>query len=385
MRLLALIACLICLLGCKETTAQKTNVVIATNNGDLYNIDIKNKQLLWKIDGNENTHHLTYFTLNDSSILRAYSDKRIVEINKSTGKINWEHSDSLSPNHSTYGYDFNDVGHFLFSQYPIMYKNAFIFANTKGEVKSVDTNTKQVNWTHQVSQPIYHSPLMLNGKLLVNKNHYLAYVNPDSGKKQESLAFEAPLVREPMIEQGLIYVVDEDESIFCLDKNLTILWKNDKGLAHDVLAVGKNAIVSGRENITRFDKKTGEVKWQLTLPKQSTKVAIDTQQADGSMFSAGPADDDLQSLEISGDNVFASTPHYLLKIDLDKGKILKKHYFAEKEIVGDIKFYDGNIYYLGRNGHLYKMDKHFKQESVVYKNPHNAPQPPIDEAYIMLY
>jgi outer membrane protein assembly factor BamB len=385
MRLLALITCLVCLLGCKEATRQKTNAVIATNNGDLYHIDIKNNRLLWKIDGNENTHHLTYFTVNDSSIFRAYSDKRVVELEKDTGRIKWEYSDSLSPNHSVYGYDFDDVGHFLFSQYPIIHKNAFIFANTKGEIKSVDINTKKVNWTHQISQPIYHSPLMLNGKLLVNKNHYLAYVNPDTGKKQESLGFESPLVTEPIIEQGLIYVVDEDETIFCLDKDLAIVWKNDKGLAEDVFAVSKNAIVSGRENIARFDKKTGEVKWQLMLPKQNTKVSIDTKQADGSIFSVGPADDDLQSLDIFDDEVFASTPHYLLKIDLDSGKVLKKHYFLDKEIVGDIKFYDGDIYYLGRNGHLYKMDEHFKQESIVYKNLHNTAQPAIDEAYIALY
>ena len=384
MRFFLALVCCICLMGCKDDTQPKTNLLVATSNGDLYNIAIAKGQLLWKLEGNKNTDELTFFTLRDNTILRAYSDKRVAEIDRDSGKVNWTFNDVVSPSHGAYGYDFKGVGHYFFGQYPVVYGNAFIFGNTLGEVKSVDLKTRAVNWTHQASWVIFNSPILVNGKLLVNKNYRLEFIDPDTGKKISSLEFAKPLTQQVIFDGNAIYAIDEEGTVFCIDTTLAILWQHGNKDARSIQAIGSSSVITEGVQLGSLDKKTGAPQWAIDIPKQTTKKDVESKNGTET-YTVSPKKDAVRAVEFVKDTLIVATPHYLLKLDASSGKIIHQHYFADREIVGKVQHYAGVYYYLCSDEVVYKMDNRLEKETIVSRNISYKTQRKEDDAHLVFY
>lgn len=351
----------------------KTNLLIATNNGDLYNVNLATGKLQWQILDQRNNDELTYFTQQDQTILRAYSDKRIVEIDKQTGKINWVFTDEVSPNQAEYGYNFSGVSHLLFAQYPIIQGRNFIFGSSQGEFKSVDQKTRKVKWTHQIHQPVYCSPVMFNNKVVINASSSIRTLNLTDGKRIATFDLETPAFLAPIVNDNLLYVVDEHGGVYCLDANLNLSWKHKPEIAmfqQTKLNFSEKDIIYGDTAMISLKKKGGELNWRIVLPQQIDKKGKNNL---------------LQSMEVMDDVIVANTPHYLLVIDQDNGEVLKQRHFADRETIGQIKYYNGFYYYLCSDNNLYKIDQDLKEEILVAKNIRYQTERAIDDTYIELY
>ena len=384
MRSLLVLICCIFLVGCKDDTPLKTNLLVATSNGDLYNIAIAKNQLIWKIEGNKNTDELTFFALSGNTILRAYSDKRVAEIDRDSGKVNWTFNDVVSPSHGAYGYDFKGVGHYLFGQYPVVHGDAFIFGNTLGEVKSVDLKTRAVKWTHQASWVIFNSPIMVNGKLLVNKNYRLEFIDPDNGSKLSSLAFDRPLTQQPVLDGQAIYVIDEDGTVFCFNTDLGLIWKFKDESVRSIQAVGASNVYVSGEKLQALDKKTGELRWAISLPKQQIKQSVETAK-DDSGNAAQAKSEAVQGVQEADGELIVNTEYSLVKLKAKNGSVIRQHHFTGRKIIGKTMQYKGQYFYLASDGAVYTMDSNFEKESVVSKAIAYQTERKLDDSYMVLY
>ncbi|MBB2147869.1 outer membrane protein assembly factor BamB family protein [Pedobacter gandavensis] len=351
----------------------KTNLIIATNNGDLYNVNLTTGKLQWQILDQRNNDELTYFTQHNQTILRAYSDKRILEIDKLNGKINWTFIDEVSANQAEYGYNFTGVSHLLFAQYPIVQGGSFIFGNSQGEFKSVDQKTRKINWTHQIHQPIYCSPAMFNNKVVINASSSIKTLNLANGSRIASFDLETPSFLAPVVNENLLYVVDEHGGVYCLNADLNLLWKHQPELdmfQQTKLNFSERDIFYGDTAMVSLKKKNGELNWRFVLPHQIDKKGKNNL---------------LQSMEVIDDVIVANTPHYLLVIDQDDGKILKQKYFGNRETIGQLKYDNGFYYYLCSDNNLYKIDQDLKEETVVARNIRYQTDRAMDDTYLAFY
>lgn len=372
----------------KKGEPLKTNLLIATNNGDLYNINLTTGKLQWQVVDGKDNDELTYFTQTEQTILRAYSDKRIVEIDKLTGKINWLYTDEVSPNQAEYGYDFTGVTHLLFAQYPIIQGSNFIFGNSQGEFKSVDLKTRKVKWTHQIPQPIYCSPVIFQNKVVINNSSSIRTLNLNNGQRIAVFDLETPAFLAPVVNNNLIYVLDENGGVFCLDSDLNLSWKYKPDIPmfqQTKLNFSKKDIIYGDTTMVSISKADGKLNWKISLPNKVDKIAKDYIAADGSKVMGSVKNNLLQSVEIVGDVIVANTPHYLLVIDQDNGRVLKQKYFTDRETIGQVKYYNGFYYYLCSDNNLYKINKDIKEESIVARNIKYQTERAIDDTYMEFY
>lgn len=362
------------LFGCtKKQESIKTNLLIATSNGDLYNVNLATGKLQWQILDQRNNDELTYFTQQAQTILRAYSDKRIVEIDKQTGKINWVFTDEVSLNQAEYGYNFSNVSHLLFAQYPIIQGSNFIYGSSQGEFKSVDQKTRKVKWTHQIHQPIFCSPVIFNNKVVINASSSIRTLNLANGKRIATFDLETPVFLAPVVNDNLLYLVDEHGGVYCLDADLNLSWNHKPEIEmfqQTKLNFSEKDIIYGDTAMVSLKKNGGELNWRIVLPHQVDKKGKNNL---------------LQSMEVMDDVIVANTPHYLLVIDQDNGKVLKQKYFADRETIGQIKYYNGFYYYLCSDNNLYKIDQDLKEETVVAKNIKYQTERAMDDTYIELY
>ncbi|RZJ63184.1 MAG: hypothetical protein EOO47_28780, partial [Flavobacterium sp.] len=324
----------------KKEEPLKTNILMATNNGDMYNINLVTGKMQWQIIDQGDNDELTYFTQTDKTIVRAYSDKRIVEIDKLTGKVNWSFIDEVSPDQGEYGYDFTGVTHLLFAQYPIIQGSNFIFGNSQGEFKSVDLKTHKVKWTHQIPQPIYCSPIIFQNKVVINNSSSIRTLNLNNGQRIATFDLETPAFLAQVANNSQLYILDENGGVSCLDGNLNLIWKYKPDVAmfqQTKLNFSEKDILYGDTALVSISKADAKLNWKIALPNKINKIAKDYLAADGTKVMGSIKNNLLQSTEIVGDLIIANTPHYLLVIDQDNGKILKQKYFADRETIGQVK------------------------------------------------
>lgn len=344
-----------CLLSCKEKTPEKKALILTTTNGDLYSFNIKTDQLNWMVPGSPEMDVISYFSFKGKNIIKTYLNRRIVEVDQHTGKVNWTYKDEVSPNQSYYNYDFNDVRLVMFRQYPLIYKNAMIYTNTHGELKSVDLTSKKVNWTYQVNIPISFSPVLLKNKLVLNLGYRVIIVDAGNGKLLRGLDFKIPVSNDAVVDEDRIYVTDEHGNTFCMDEDLNLVW-NDQLKApiylQRNLVVGEDEVIFGDESVFLLDKKTGKQKWETSLsasPKTSEMSA-----------------ERLNSLEIHDHEISVNTDKSIYILKRNNGKILRKKQLENKSIIGAMSYNDGFYYYRCSDKKLYKIDKYLEKETLIY-------------------
>jgi outer membrane protein assembly factor BamB len=265
------------LFSCKQQDAPKTTLYISNNNGELYSINLQTDRLNWKIAGDTGRTELSYFSLKPTSIIKAYTNKHIVEIDKATGKIKWTYQDKLSANHSYYHYDFNNVIDAFFSQYPVLYHNTMVYAGTQGELKRlISRQRKYCGHIRLISLSIFRQRLSV-GSWPLNFGYRVVTLDPASGKQLHSIDFETPIPNETTVDGDYIYVADEHGQAFALDSTLNKLWSfipQNKDPGSSKVIAGKNEILYGERAIILLDKKTGKAKWETTLPGEASAPIV---------------------------------------------------------------------------------------------------------------
>lgn len=335
------------LFSCKEKDSERSTLYISTSNDDLYSINLKTDQLNWSIPGDTGRTELSFFSLKGDKIIKAYTDKHIIEASKQTGKISWTYQDKLSDNHGYYHYDFSKVIDAFFSQYPVLYQNKMIYAGTQGEIKAVGLNTKKVNWTHQLSIPIDFSPSIIGNKLVLNLGYRIITLDPNSGKLLEGLDFKTPIPNETTVDGNYIYVADEYGKAFALDSSLNQIWtfapKNQDAGSSKIIT-DRDKLLYGYRSVILLDKKTGKADWEITLP--------------GDVIA--------RSLEINGDEISIGALNGIFVLDAGTGKILRQKHVA-KNMVGMMCYANGFYYYWCTDNVLYKTTRDLEEDKVIYK------------------
>lgn len=260
------------LFSCKEQDPLRSTLYISTSNDDLYSINLKTDQLNWSIPGDTGRTELSFFSLKGDKLIKAYTDKHIIEVNKQNGKINWSYQDKLSENHAYYHYDLDKVIDAFFSQYPVIYQNRMIYASTQGEIKAVDLASKKVLWTHQLNIPIDFSPSVVQNKLVLNLGYRMMTLDPNSGKQLEALDFKTPIPNETTVDGDCIYVADEHGQAFGFDSNLNQLWTSipeNADAGSSKVITSKDKLLYGYRSIILLDKKqvnrTGRLPYRVML------------------------------------------------------------------------------------------------------------------------
>lgn len=269
-------------------------------------------------------------------------------MDKNTGKINWTYLDTVSPDQAYYHFDFSNVRFCFFSQYPVLYKNAMIFANTHGELKSVDLNTRKVNWTYQVNIPLNFAPILLNNKLVFNMGYRIVTVDPATGKLIQSADFETPIPMETTTDGTYDYATDEHGNTYCLNSDLSIVWKYENTDGQSIrqnVSVDDQVVIYGNNAMICLDKTNGKLKWRTKLSDQ-----------DGLLYQA-----------INDNQVYANTAHDIYILDKEHGRITKRKHFTDKEIVGMLSYNNGFYYYVCSDKTLCKIDETLDKESVIYR------------------
>lgn len=336
-----------CLLSCKQKAAERNNLYLCTSSGDLYGFDLKTNKLKWSIAGSTDNDMISYFTINGDHLIKAYIDGRILSVNKATGKVEWTYRDAVSPDQAYYHYDFSDVRFCFFAQYPVIYQNAMIFANTHGELKSVDIKTRKVNWIYQVSIPLNFAPVLFHNTLLLNMGYRIITVDPHNGKLLQGVDFATPVPVQTATDGTYDYAVDEQGSAYCINSDLVTVWKyenKDDESAKQNVVVGENEIIYGHNSMKCLDKADGRLLWRTKLS----------------------GEDDILHYNFNDNIVYANTAHDIYLLDKKDGHVLKHKHINGRNIVGMVSYNNG-YYYTGSDKTLCKVDDDLAKEIIVAK------------------
>ena len=83
------------------------------------------------------------------------------------------------------------MSYFLqFYQYPQMFRDNAIFANSHGEIKSIHLKSQKKNWVYIQNQTIYSSPKIANNIVYVNTNYEIVALDATTGKKMFKTTFD---------------------------------------------------------------------------------------------------------------------------------------------------------------------------------------------------
>lgn len=399
----------LCTYSCKqESNAKNSTLFVTTNNGNLYSIDLLTGKCNWQnIKNIEDTRSDSYFTIDKNTIIKSYENGQIIVYNKKTGEIikQYKENESIPENSSL----------FMFAQYPIVYKDDFVFCNLNGKVKSVSLNTMQPNWVYdKIEGKLFFSPAIIEDKIIVNAGYNLCTINAETGQFITNLKFVFPLPYEPVVSDGEIFVVDEKGNVFCFDKELNTKWQfevnnyiNDTRFDEDTkinvstdahiqirtnLTAGEKLIVVGdAEHIIGIDKKSGEMKWLSTIPiinwQSPDDVALVNKNLREDQDLHSILNDKvgvLKSLQIIDEEVIANTSSCIAVYDANNGDLKRKKFLFNNEIIGGIKAMNNFYYYLRKDGILYKIDKALNNETIVYKGINYKPEDEYTNTYIQI-
>jgi len=398
----------LCAYSCKkESYTKDSTLFLTTNNGNLYSINLLTGKCNWQnIKNIEDTRSDSYFKIDKNTIIKSYENGQIIVYIKHTGAIikKYQENESIPESSSL----------FMFSQYPLIYGNDFIYSNLNGKVKSVNLNTMQPNWEYDMKNKVFFSPAIIGDKVIVSAGYNLCAIDAKNGRFITNLKFVFPLPHEPVVSDGKIFVMDEKGNAFCLDQDLNTKWqfeinnyisdtKYDEFLKSSVsveaniktlinLTAGEKLIVLGdAEHIIGIDQKSGEMKWLATIPiinwQSPNDVALVRKNLRDDQDLHSVLNDKvgvLKSLEIIDEEVIANTSSCVAVYDANNGNLKRKKFFFSNEIIGGIKATKDFYYYLRQDGVLYKTDKTLKTETIVYKGIEYKPENEYSTPYIQI-
>ena len=358
--------CIVGLLSCNSAQEQKKEkthqtLYFTSNANDVYSFDIPSRKIKWHYPAfnTEVNDELCYFTIQDGIMTKSYQDGTILQFDISTGEVVNKYQDKEDETPSYYGYDFEDVAFLQFYQYPQMFQGNAIFANSHGEIKSVNMQTKKKNWVYIHNWVLFSSPKILNGVVYVNINHAVLALDAKTGKQLYRSELEEESLNEIIIDNGFIYVSGE-RSVSCYNPKLELQWifKNDtENYFNDNLLITEKSVFFGGKTLYSADKKSGKLNWKTEIYDN----------------------DQLLSIAQSNKDIIVMTREKMLKIDKN-GKMISEKKNTE-EPIGQLFRCNDWYYYLTLNGNLYRMDSNLQKEEIFHKDININPNHRVDNTY----
>ncbi|RZL64294.1 MAG: hypothetical protein EOO93_07250 [Pedobacter sp.] len=367
-KLLTLVLLCATLLSCKKKSENDKSILyLTTSANDVYAFNLKDKKLLWHADSFNQIENdeVNFFTVDDKHLIKAYIDGSIIQYDKKTGNKVWEIKDTVSSDADLYNYNFTDVAFRLFYQYPLVENGNIIFANSHGEIKSINIATKKVNWVYHNPNIIYSSPKVVKNLVLVSLNGSMIAIDIKTGKKVSSVNYDEnePVTGEMMIDGGNIFTLSQNNLLSYFTPEYNSLWDfkadiTSQSSTHNML-ITDNAVYFGGSTLYAVDKEKGELLWKTELYKE-----------DNALLSVAECDD----------GVMVSTRKEILKLD-DEGKVIARKKLAS-EAYGILYHANNNYYYVRQNGVMYSIDADLKTETVFYKGINIDPEHRVDNTYM---
>ncbi|WPO76841.1 PQQ-binding-like beta-propeller repeat protein [Flavobacterium sp. KACC 22761] len=235
--------------------------------------------------------------------------------------------------------DFPAIGPFLkddasIYSLPSFDKKNFYFANSLGEIESVNLKDKKINWKTKTGNAIYFSPTIVKNNLVVGtiEGNLLGF-DSQSGKQKWNIAVGGVLVGSPIAENNKVYTASST-SFVCADA-LTgkVIWKKEmpQSYSQGIPLIQGDKIIFGVWDtyVYCLNKNTGELiwKWNNGNDKQI-------------LYSAG----NVNMVSTKSRLYFVTPQRFLTILDIETGKtLLRTSKWKIRESMG--KSQDGKWFY----------------------------------------
>ena len=351
----------------KKEEKRYNTLYLTTNANDVYAFDMANKTIIWHFPSfnQEVNDELCNFTINDKLMTKSYQDGTIIQFDKKNGKVINKYQDKEDETQSYYGYDFENVAFLQFYQYPQMFRDNAIFANSHGEIKSIHLKSQKKNWVYIQNQTIYSSPKIANNIVYVNTNYEIVALDATTGKKMFKTTLEEVSPNELILENEKIYILGEQNTLMCfnlkLEKQWTLKVENTTQSSTHNLLLTENSIYFGGNIIYSANKITGELEWKTEVYDEEN------------------SQDRLLSVEKNDDGILVMTSEKFIKIN-ENGKIITIKKCNETPI-GKLFYCTDWYYYITEKGNLMRIKSDLKQEDIFQKGINIDPNHRVDNTY----
>jgi|GEM_PF-1493354 len=344
----------------------KTNLFVTTNAGSLYAFDITQDKLLWeKTVHDTKLDELTYFSFYKDEVVKSFLNAKIAGFDRHSGKLKWTYQDTVSEDQRYYDYDLSDVRFVHFYQNPTIYQDAMIFANSHGEIKSIDIPTQKENWNYQTGVPLFSAPQILGTHVFANIGYRLVKLDAGSGKELARYDLVEGSQFAVKVAEHRLYMLTEAGSVICLDENLEPIWtfhtqETDLHLKQNLLINGSQILI-GSNKLLSIDLVSGQLNWKLDLeqPHVLHNPQVPTREEN--------AQTEIGAIVAMEDGYAFNTQTHIVTVD-HKGSILHKYKWFDSEALLSMTYQDGCYYIVTRSGKLYKLDRDFKNHKMLKQN-----------------
>ncbi|MGY5253768.1 outer membrane protein assembly factor BamB family protein [Sphingobacterium spiritivorum] len=347
--------------GCKDNKGEnkaKTSLFVSTNAGSMYAFDIVEDKLIWEKEVRDsNIDELTYFSFYKDEVIKSYLDARIVGLERSTGKEKWTFEDKVSPDQQYYDYNFSDVRFVHFYQEPAIYQNAMLFANSHGEIKSVDIPSLKENWVYQCEVPLLSAPQILGSSVYMNIGYRLLKLSAAKGKLLQSYNFDEGSSFPVKTDENRVYLLTERGTVICWNDNLEAVWTfspQDENLHISTnLLIHDDQILIGNNKLLSIDKATGKLLWKFDLKEPGIFTKETTNY-----------ETDIRSLVTTDEGFVLNTNSHIVTLS-KKGKVMQLYKWPESDILMGLSYEKGFYYVVTKSGKLFKTDQDFKERKLL--------------------
>ncbi|MGJ1385872.1 PQQ-binding-like beta-propeller repeat protein [Sphingobacterium spiritivorum] len=347
--------------GCKDNKGEnkaKTSLFVTTNAGSMYAFDIVEDKLIWEKEVRDsNIDELTYFSFYKDEVIKSYLDARIVGLERRTGKEKWTFEDKVSPDQQYYDYNFSDVRFVHFYQEPPIYQNAMLFANSHGEIKSVDIPSLKENWIYQCEVPLLSAPQILGSSVYMNIGYRVLKLSVTNGKLLQSYNFDEGSSFPVKTDENRVYLLTERGTVICWNDNLEAVWTfslQDENLHISTnLLIHDDQILIGNNKLLSIDKATGKLLWKFDLKEPGIFTEETTNY-----------ETDIRSLVTTDEGFVLNTNSHIVTLS-KKGKVMQLYKWPESDILMGLSYENGFYYVVTKSGKLFKTDRDFKERKLL--------------------
>jgi len=147
-------------------------------------------------------------------------------------------------------------------------KNQAVFANTAGEIISLDLNTGEKLWIYRTGGKIYSTPAVSgNNVVCASTDQNIYCLNLKTGKLNWMHPTAKPIVASAAIEDNHVYIGSSDGSFRCISlSDGGLIWQYDsvKNFVESKPLILKNSVCFGSWGNTFYvlDKESGRLNWK---------------------------------------------------------------------------------------------------------------------------
>ncbi len=147
-------------------------------------------------------------------------------------------------------------------------KNQAIFANTEGEMVSININSGKKNWIFKTHGKIYTTPAIQGNRVVgASTDHNIYCLDRNSGKLIWMHPTVKPIVASPAIEGDKIFIGSSDGSFRCINlSNGKLIWSFDsvRNFVECKPLILKESVCFGSwgNAFYSLDKQTGRLLWK---------------------------------------------------------------------------------------------------------------------------